>query len=158
VEFFEAGTHQQKPAKLIHPLAALGPTMVTHIALQNAGSIAGLLLTTEAMVSEIPEPKQAAQPLVTMAAWTTSSPGWTAKRNLRSPKLSDRPQLQVPTESPRLREGFFAFQISCSTTRTSTHPISTRRGSLYCTHSIRPARNYPIPHQIVSKLQKGILP
>ena len=29
-------------------------------ALQNAASIAGLMLTTEAMVSEIPEPKEAA--------------------------------------------------------------------------------------------------
>jgi chaperonin GroEL len=28
--------------------------------LQNAASIAGLMLTTEAMVSEIPEPKQSA--------------------------------------------------------------------------------------------------
>ncbi|MDQ3173614.1 MAG: chaperonin GroEL [Acidobacteriota bacterium] len=31
------------------------PTMVTRIALQNAASIAGLMLTTEAMVSELPE-------------------------------------------------------------------------------------------------------
>jgi chaperonin GroEL len=33
---------------------------VTRTALQNAASIAGLMLTTEAMVSEIPEPKSAA--------------------------------------------------------------------------------------------------
>ena len=36
------------------------PTKVTRTALQNAASIAGLLLTTEALVSEIPEPKTAA--------------------------------------------------------------------------------------------------
>jgi len=36
------------------------PTKVTRTALQNAGSIAGLMLTTEAIVSEIPEPKSAA--------------------------------------------------------------------------------------------------
>lgn len=36
------------------------PTKVTRSALQNAASIAGLLLTTEAMVSEIPEDKPAA--------------------------------------------------------------------------------------------------
>jgi chaperonin GroEL len=36
------------------------PTKVTRTALQNAGSIAGLMLTTEAIISEIPEPKQAA--------------------------------------------------------------------------------------------------
>src|SRR5713226_5395019 len=33
----------------------IDPTMVTRVALQNAASIAGLMLTTEAMVSEIPE-------------------------------------------------------------------------------------------------------
>ena len=34
------------------------PTKVTRIALQNAASIAGLLLTTEAMITEIPERKE----------------------------------------------------------------------------------------------------
>ncbi len=35
------------------------PTKVTRTALQNAGSIAGLMLTTEAIISEIPEEKKA---------------------------------------------------------------------------------------------------
>ena len=34
------------------------PTKVVRVALQNAGSIAGLLLTTEAVVTEIPERKK----------------------------------------------------------------------------------------------------
>ena len=33
----------------------IDPTKVTRLALENAASIAGLLLTTEAVVSEIPE-------------------------------------------------------------------------------------------------------
>ena len=37
----------------------IDPTKVTRTALQNAASIAGLLLTTEALISEIPEPKSA---------------------------------------------------------------------------------------------------
>ena len=37
----------------------LDPTKVTRIALQNAASIAGLLLTTECMVTEIPEKEKA---------------------------------------------------------------------------------------------------
>ncbi len=37
------------------------PTKVARFALQNASSIAGLLLTTEAMISDIPEEKSAAQ-------------------------------------------------------------------------------------------------
>ncbi len=38
----------------------LDPAKVTRSALQNAASIAGLLLTTECMITEIPEPKTAA--------------------------------------------------------------------------------------------------
>ena len=38
----------------------LDPAKVTRSALQNAASIAGLLLTTECMVTEIPEEKKAA--------------------------------------------------------------------------------------------------
>jgi chaperonin GroEL len=37
----------------------IDPTKVTRTALQNAGSIAGLMLTTEALVAEIPEDKKA---------------------------------------------------------------------------------------------------
>ena len=40
-------------------MGILDPTKVTRTALQNAASIAGLLITTEAMVSEIPEEKPA---------------------------------------------------------------------------------------------------
>ena len=38
----------------------IDPTKVTRTALENAASIGGLLLTTEAVVSEIPEDKPAA--------------------------------------------------------------------------------------------------
>ena len=37
----------------------IDPTKVTRTALQNAASIASLMLTTEAMVAEIPEKKPA---------------------------------------------------------------------------------------------------
>jgi chaperonin GroEL len=38
----------------------IDPTKVVRVALQNAASLAGILLTTEAMVTEIPEPKKKA--------------------------------------------------------------------------------------------------
>ena len=38
----------------------IDPTKVTRTALQNAGSIAALMLTTEALVSEIPEERKEA--------------------------------------------------------------------------------------------------
>jgi chaperonin GroEL len=47
-------------------LAAAGivdPTKVVRTALQNAASIAGLLLTTDAAITEMPEPKKAATPM-----------------------------------------------------------------------------------------------
>ena len=50
----------------IEDLAAAGiidPTKVVRTALQNASSIAGLLLTTDAAVTELPEPKKPAAPM-----------------------------------------------------------------------------------------------
>jgi chaperonin GroEL len=44
----------------------IDPTKVTRSALQNAASIAAMLLTTEALVSDIPEKKQAAAPTPSM--------------------------------------------------------------------------------------------
>jgi chaperonin GroEL len=47
-------------------LAAAGiidPTKVVRTALQNAASIAGLLLTTDAAITELPEPKKASPPM-----------------------------------------------------------------------------------------------
>jgi len=41
----------------------IDPTKVVRTALQNAASIAGLLLTTEAAISEMPETKKAAPPM-----------------------------------------------------------------------------------------------
>jgi chaperonin GroEL len=40
----------------------IDPAKVVRSALQNAGSIAGMVLTTEALVVEKPEPKAAAAP------------------------------------------------------------------------------------------------
>jgi chaperonin GroEL len=41
----------------------IDPTKVVRVAIQNASSIAGLLLTTEAIISEMPEKKKAAPPM-----------------------------------------------------------------------------------------------
>jgi chaperonin GroEL len=40
----------------------IDPTKVTRSAVQNAASIAGLLLTTEALITDLPERKAAAAP------------------------------------------------------------------------------------------------
>jgi chaperonin GroEL len=38
-------------------MGVIDPTKVTRTALQNAASVAGLILTTDCMIAEIPEPK-----------------------------------------------------------------------------------------------------
>ena len=43
-------------------LGILDPAKVTRTALQAAGSVAGLMITTEAMVTELPEETPAAAP------------------------------------------------------------------------------------------------
>src|SRR5271167_4347216 len=54
---YNAGTNQYED---LVAAGVIDPTKVTRTALQNAASIAGLMLTTEAMVADIPEPKQSA--------------------------------------------------------------------------------------------------
>jgi chaperonin GroEL len=51
---YNAGTNQYED---LVAAGVIDPTKVTRTALQNAASIAGLMLTTEAMVADIPEPK-----------------------------------------------------------------------------------------------------
>ena len=53
----------------------IDPTKVVRSALQNAASIASLLLTTEALVSEIPEEKEEKAPMGGggMAAWAAAA-------------------------------------------------------------------------------------
>ena len=43
-------------------MGVLDPTKVTRTALQNAASVAGLMLTTDCMIAELPEDKPAAMP------------------------------------------------------------------------------------------------
>jgi chaperonin GroEL len=47
----------------LYKAGIIDPTKVVRIAVENAASIAGLLLTTEAIVSEIPEAEPAAPPM-----------------------------------------------------------------------------------------------
>jgi len=43
-------------------MGILDPTKVTRTAIQNAGSVAGLMLTTEAMIAEAPQDAAPAAP------------------------------------------------------------------------------------------------
>ena len=49
----------------------LDPTKVVRTALTNAGSIAALMLTTEALVADITEEKKGAAAPAAVAAWET---------------------------------------------------------------------------------------
>jgi chaperonin GroEL len=57
---FNAETEQYED---LQKAGVIDPLKVTRTALQNSSSIAGLLLTTEALVSELPEKKKAAAPM-----------------------------------------------------------------------------------------------
>ena len=50
-----ASTRQAKNSKTLVAAGVIDPAKVTRTALQNAASIAGLMLTTEAMIADIPE-------------------------------------------------------------------------------------------------------
>jgi chaperonin GroEL len=55
---YNAGTEEEELVDLVDA-GVIDPAKVTRTALQNAASIAGLMLTTEAMVSELPEDDKA---------------------------------------------------------------------------------------------------
>ena len=61
----------------------IDPTKVVRVALQDAASVAGLLITTEAMVADRPEPKGAAgmPPVVAWGAWAA----WITKLHCTAP-------------------------------------------------------------------------
>jgi chaperonin GroEL len=56
-------------------MGILDPALVTRTALQAAGSIAGLMITTEAMVAELPEEKGAAPAMPDMGGMGGGMPG-----------------------------------------------------------------------------------
>ena len=56
------------------------PAKVVRTALQDAASVAGLLITTEAMVAEVPKEKPATPMAAAAAAWAA----WTSDPAVRS--------------------------------------------------------------------------
>jgi chaperonin GroEL len=66
----------------------IDPTKVVRSALQNAASVAGLLITTEAMVAEKVEPKEAAPAAQIWAAWAAwvAWAVWASRANRHSSK------------------------------------------------------------------------
>ena len=62
----------------------IDPAKVVRCALQDAASVAGLLITTEAMVAELPKKEQRATPMP-VAAWVAWA-AWTTKSSFPAPK------------------------------------------------------------------------
>ena len=81
----------------------LDPTKVTRLALQNAASVAGLLLTTEVMIAEAPKDGRS-QP-----RWHAAGRhGWHGRNGYVSRSAAARaPSGRAPALKPRLVRGFF---------------------------------------------------
>jgi hypothetical protein len=82
----------------------IDPTKVSRTALQNAASVASLLLTTEALVTEIPEKKKAAAARVAAVATAarTSRPNAEHHEQRRAGARCPGP-LRFPPRLPRVR-------------------------------------------------------
>ena len=95
------------------------PAKVTRSGLQNAASIAGMVLTTECIVADMPEKKEAAPPAV--AAWAAATS--TTDRQFAAPDFAPVPKTRSP-QGPRV---FFA----CPAQRreSSSRPSSTEASS-----------------------------
>ena len=99
----------------------IDPTKVVRAAIQDAASVAGLLITTEAMVAELPKKKVRRRHAAAAAAWA----GWTSKvRQLNARKCKG------PGAIPGL---LLSRQRSATKNETTTHekarvhPASPRR-------------------------------
>ena len=73
----------------------IDPTKVVRTALQDAASVAGLLITTEAAVSELPEDKPAGAAACPAAAWAAWAE-WTSKSDRSSTEQKKRPGRKLP--------------------------------------------------------------
>jgi chaperonin GroEL len=96
-------------------MGILDPTKVTRTALQNAASIAGLLITTEAMVAELPKKDEPAMP-VTAAAWAAWV-AWISDPRAISSRLTTEPGL-VP--------GFVLCGVRCGNCLPSSRRFPSR--------------------------------
>jgi len=79
-------------------MGVLDPTKVTRTALQNAASVAGLMLTTDCMVAELPEDKPAVLACRAWAVWVVWAV-WTWECNSRSSPVYRGRMLHQPRES-----------------------------------------------------------
>ena len=91
----------------------IDPTKVVRVALQGAASIAGLLITTEAMVAELPKKQSPAMPggpaevWAEWAAWTSEALDWSLRRKkarARNPATLARDASELVRGSYRLTE------------------------------------------------------
>ena len=96
----------------------IDPTKVVRAALQGAASVAGLLITTEAMVAEVPKKQSPAMPGGVAAEWAA----WTSNR-LRTAKARARPRLlgklTLPTAGLKRSDACRFSSVTTMSTRPS---------------------------------------
>ena len=85
-------------------MGVLDPTKVTRCALQNAASVAGLMLTTDAMVAELPKDEGHGGMAAVAAAWAAWA-AWTCN--------SAQALISVAPKAPRKRGLFFVQRRGC---------------------------------------------
>ena len=100
----------------------IDPTKVVRTALQNAASVAGLLVTTEAMVAERPEK---AAPMPAGAAWEEWAAAWEAWGIWASSSVSSEPVVSVRSRSSVQPDAWLrCFRSAFSSERTTCHDLS----------------------------------
>ena len=112
----------------------LDPTKVTRLALQNAASVAGLLLTTEVMIAEAPKDDDHAHGGCRPVAWAAWA-AWTCKERQRS-LLPDARRLAREDRKPPAGNcrGFFFARCRLS----AEPPCQCRNRLSQSRHAVRP--------------------
>ena len=77
--------------KIMIAAGIVDPTKVTRSALENAASVAEMVLTTESLVADLPEPPLLPQPVVTWAAWAACTKPHRLPYQFNTPQKAELP-------------------------------------------------------------------
>ncbi len=113
----------------------IDPTKVVRAAIQNAASVAGLLITTEAMVAELPKKKDAMPAMPPAAAWISKEihPSGTLTQNAEAREI---PGLlffgsRDGRHRPRRHRSHRGQNETTTHEKARVHPASPRRSGRY---------------------------
>ena len=112
---YNAQTHEYGD---LYSQGVIDPTKVVRAALQDAASVAGLLITTEAMIADVPKKEAVIRTAHPAAAWVAWA-AWTSKSSTERHNVKSRKPRRI------LRGFFYVFELEPGLLRARGHCMGT---------------------------------